>query len=125
MQILTTGTVALACFWLIPQYGLLGAAWALIVGNAVRVLGTEMAAALRAERALARWPPLTAPSPPRAEGKMGWWRLGGAWSVLGVPVRNWRLNHDSNDYVMSYDFAVRIGRRKWQRTSAGRIIALN
>lgn len=53
LQILTTGTVALACFWLIPPYGLLGAAWALIVGNAVRVLGT-LVAALHAERALAR-----------------------------------------------------------------------
>lgn len=44
LQILTTGTVALACFWLIPAYGLPGAATALISGNVVRVGGTLVAA---------------------------------------------------------------------------------
>lgn len=53
LQLLTTGTVALACVWLVPAAGLSGAAWALITGNLVRVAGT-LIAAWHAERALHR-----------------------------------------------------------------------
>jgi O-antigen/teichoic acid export membrane protein len=53
LQILTTSTVALACFWLIPTSGLEGAAIALIIGNLVRVVGS-LAAAWHAQRALSR-----------------------------------------------------------------------
>lgn len=49
LQLLTTGTVALACWWLVPSRGLEGAAWALIIGDAVR-----MVAALGAVGAIAR-----------------------------------------------------------------------
>lgn len=44
LQLLTTGSVALACFWLIPALGLNGAALALIIGNAVRAGGGLLAA---------------------------------------------------------------------------------
>lgn len=43
MFLLLTGVSALACFWLIPAYGLLGAAWALLIGAIIQVafcLGT-------------------------------------------------------------------------------------
>jgi len=53
LQILTTGTVALACFWLIPAAGLAGAATAIVIGNLVRVIG-GLAAAWHAQRALRR-----------------------------------------------------------------------
>jgi O-antigen/teichoic acid export membrane protein len=49
LQLLTTSTVALACWWLVPSRGLEGAAWALIIGDAVR-----MVAALGAVGAIAR-----------------------------------------------------------------------
>src|SRR5690606_40754404 len=52
LQILTTGTVALACFLLIPSMGLTGAALALILGNLVRTSGTLLAA-WHAQRSLA------------------------------------------------------------------------
>jgi O-antigen/teichoic acid export membrane protein len=51
LQLLTTGTVALACFWLIPFAGLVGAAMALIIGNLIRAVGT-LIAAWHAQRAL-------------------------------------------------------------------------
>jgi O-antigen/teichoic acid export membrane protein len=51
LQLLTTGTVALASFWLIPSAGLQGAAMALIIGNLVRVGGT-LGAVWHAQRAL-------------------------------------------------------------------------
>lgn len=51
LQLLTTGSVALACYWLIPVHGLLGAAVALIVGYLVRV-ATLFVVAWRAQRAL-------------------------------------------------------------------------
>lgn len=44
LQLLTTGSVALACFWLIPWLGLMGAALALIVGSTVRAGGGLLAA---------------------------------------------------------------------------------
>lgn len=52
LQILTTGSVALASFFLIPSVGLFGAAWALIIGNIIRSGGGLMAAwhAMRALR---------------------------------------------------------------------------
>lgn len=53
LQLLTTGTVALASFWLIPSIGLRGAAMALIAGEIVRVVGT-LGAAWHAQRALYR-----------------------------------------------------------------------
>ncbi len=53
LQLLTTGTVALASFWLIPSIGLRGAAVALITGDLVRVTGT-LGAAWHAQRALHR-----------------------------------------------------------------------
>ncbi|HET9590216.1 MAG TPA: hypothetical protein VFO91_15630 [Anaerolineales bacterium] len=51
LQLLTTGAVALACFWLIPSAGLVGAAMALIIGNLIRAGGT-LIAAWHAQRAL-------------------------------------------------------------------------
>lgn len=53
LQVLTTGTVALACFWLVPSYGLTGAALALILGNLVRA-GSVFIAALYAQHALGK-----------------------------------------------------------------------
>jgi O-antigen/teichoic acid export membrane protein len=53
LQLLTTGTVALACYWLIPTSGLTGAAIALIIGNLFRA-GGSLGAALHAQRALHR-----------------------------------------------------------------------
>lgn len=53
LHLLTVGTVALACFWLIPSAGLQGAAMALIIADLVRVGGT-LAAAWHAQRALHR-----------------------------------------------------------------------
>lgn len=44
LQLLTTGSVALACFWLVPSLGLEGAALALIIGNIVRAGGSLLAA---------------------------------------------------------------------------------
>jgi O-antigen/teichoic acid export membrane protein len=55
LQLLTTGTVALACLWLVPSIGLQGAAMALIAGNLVRALGT-FGAAWHAHRALRKGP---------------------------------------------------------------------
>ena len=60
LQVLTTGAVALACFWLIPSFGLEGAAMALIIGNLIRVGGT-LGAAWHAQRALRRY--TTTPEP--------------------------------------------------------------
>jgi O-antigen/teichoic acid export membrane protein len=54
LQLLTTGTVALACFWLIPSAGLQGAAMALIIGNLMRV-GGSLIAAWHAHRALHKY----------------------------------------------------------------------
>jgi O-antigen/teichoic acid export membrane protein len=51
LQILTTGAVALACFWLVPSAGLEGAAMALIIGNLFRV-GGSLIAAWHAQRTL-------------------------------------------------------------------------
>jgi len=51
LHLLTTGTIALFSFFLIPPYGLLGAAVALIIGDLVRAGGT-MAAAWHAKRSL-------------------------------------------------------------------------
>jgi len=51
LQILTTGSVAIASFLLIPSVGLSGAAWALIIGNIIRA-GGGLVAALHAIRAL-------------------------------------------------------------------------
>lgn len=53
LQLLTTGAVALACFWLVPSTGLVGAAIALIIGNLIRAGGT-LIAAWHAQRALYR-----------------------------------------------------------------------
>ena len=53
LQLLTTGTTALACLWLIPAVGLPGAAVALIIGNLVRA-GGGLVAAWHAQRALHR-----------------------------------------------------------------------
>lgn len=53
LQLLTTGATAVACFWLIPAFGLVGAALALIVGNAVRA-GSTLIVAWYAQRALGR-----------------------------------------------------------------------
>lgn len=53
LQLLTTGAVALACFWLIPSAGLEGAAIALIIGNLIRA-GGSLVAAWHAQRALRR-----------------------------------------------------------------------
>lgn len=53
LQLLTTGAVALACYWLVPAAGLAGAAIALIAGNLIRTLGS-LAAAWHAQRALVR-----------------------------------------------------------------------
>ena len=53
LQLLTTGAVALACFWLIPSAGLVGAAMALIIGNLIRAGGT-LVAAWHAQRSLYR-----------------------------------------------------------------------
>lgn len=39
LQILTTGSVAIASFLLIPSIGLSGGAWALVIGNFLRVAG--------------------------------------------------------------------------------------
>jgi O-antigen/teichoic acid export membrane protein len=60
LQLLTTGTVALCAFWLIPATGLQGAAVALITGNLVRVGGT-LVAAWHAQRALSRKATTSAP----------------------------------------------------------------
>jgi hypothetical protein len=43
LHILTSGAVALACFWLIPVAGLQGAALALIIADLVRVGGSLVA----------------------------------------------------------------------------------
>ena len=51
LQILTTGSVAVACYLLIPSYGLPGAAMALITGYFVRVV-TLFIVAWHAQRAL-------------------------------------------------------------------------
>ena len=51
MQLMSTATVALACYWLIPQWGLFGAGASLVLGNCVRV-GGFLAAAWHAQRAL-------------------------------------------------------------------------
>lgn len=51
LQLLTTGSVAIACYWLIPSAGLFGAAMALIIGNLFR-LGGSLVAALHAQRAI-------------------------------------------------------------------------
>lgn len=51
LQIFTTGSVALGSFLLIPAIGLSGAAWALVIGNFIRV-GGGLIAALHAIRAL-------------------------------------------------------------------------
>lgn len=51
LQFITTGTVVLACFWLIPSAGLSGAAMALIIGNLIRA-GGSLAAAWHAQQAL-------------------------------------------------------------------------
>ena len=53
LQVLTTGSVALACYWLVPSAGLTGAAMALVIGNSFRV-GGSLAAAWHAQRALNR-----------------------------------------------------------------------
>ena len=53
LQLLTTGAVALACFWLIPSLGLEGAALALIIGNLIRA-GGSLIAAWHAQRTLHR-----------------------------------------------------------------------
>lgn len=53
LQVMTTGAVALACLWLVPRAGLVGAAWALIIGDLVRAVGAFIAV-WRVERALQR-----------------------------------------------------------------------
>jgi O-antigen/teichoic acid export membrane protein len=53
LHLLTTGTIALTCFFLVPSIGLQGAALALIIGNLVRA-GGGLAAAFHALRALRR-----------------------------------------------------------------------
>jgi O-antigen/teichoic acid export membrane protein len=53
LQLLTTGAVALACYWLVPTAGLVGAANALIAGNLIRTAGS-LAAVWHAQRALSR-----------------------------------------------------------------------
>jgi O-antigen/teichoic acid export membrane protein len=40
LYLLTTGTVALACFWLVPSFGLEGAAVAVIISELVRLMGS-------------------------------------------------------------------------------------
>lgn len=67
LQALTTGTVALASFWLIPSMGLQGAALALILGDSVRVVGT-LVAAWHAQRALHRHAAGTQAGAPDAGG---------------------------------------------------------
>jgi O-antigen/teichoic acid export membrane protein len=44
LQLLTTGSVAIACYWLIPSAGLSGAVMALIIGNLFRLGGCSVAA---------------------------------------------------------------------------------
>ena len=51
LQLLATGAVAIACFWLIPSAGLQGAAIALITGNLFRA-GGSLVAVWHAQRAL-------------------------------------------------------------------------
>ncbi len=51
LQLLTTSSVLVACYWLIPSYGLIGAALALIIGYAIRV-GSVLLTAWHAQRAL-------------------------------------------------------------------------
>jgi O-antigen/teichoic acid export membrane protein len=51
LHLLTTGSVALACFFLVPSHGLIGAALALIMADLVR-LGGSLVTALHALRAL-------------------------------------------------------------------------
>lgn len=51
MQILTTGSVAITCYLLVPSYGLTGAAMALIAGYLVRV-ATVFVVAWHAQRSL-------------------------------------------------------------------------
>jgi O-antigen/teichoic acid export membrane protein len=53
LQLLTTGAVALACYWLVPSSGLPGAALALLFGNLIRAVGS-LAAVWHAQRALQR-----------------------------------------------------------------------
>lgn len=53
LYLLTTGSVALACFWLIPSIGLQGAAIASIIGELVRLSGS-LAATWHAQRTLQR-----------------------------------------------------------------------
>ena len=53
LYLFTTGTVALACFWLVPAFGLEGAAMASIVGELVRLVGS-LAVVWHALRSLAR-----------------------------------------------------------------------
>ncbi len=63
LYLLTTGTVALACFWLIPSLGLAGAALASISGELVRLLGS-LAAVWHAQRALPSSPVVADPQAP-------------------------------------------------------------
>lgn len=63
LHLLTTGTVALACFLLVPSVGLTGAALAAITGELVRLLGS-LAAVWHAQRALARGPITAEPQAP-------------------------------------------------------------
>ena len=51
MQLMSTAAVALACVWLVPRWGLLGAGAALVIGNSVRTFGF-LAAAVHARHAL-------------------------------------------------------------------------
>jgi O-antigen/teichoic acid export membrane protein len=54
LYLLTTGTIALACFLLIPSAGLAGAAIASIIAESVRLAGS-LAAVWHAQRALHRY----------------------------------------------------------------------
>jgi len=51
LHLLTTGAVAIACFFLVPSKGLIGAAFALIIADFVRV-GSSLIVAVHALRAL-------------------------------------------------------------------------
>jgi hypothetical protein len=59
----TTGTVAVACFWLIPAAGLEGAAMALVIGSSIRV-GGGLAVAWHAQRALHKHSTTSEPQTP-------------------------------------------------------------
>jgi O-antigen/teichoic acid export membrane protein len=51
LQLTATAAVAASCFWLVPSAGLLGAAYALIIGHTLRTVGC-LTAAWHARRAL-------------------------------------------------------------------------